>query len=272
MVLSARGLAGGYGAREVVRGVSLDVPRGCCVAILGPNGAGKSTLLRLLAGILPPTQGTVDLLGTPLAEHTRREAARVIGFVPQSVNFAFPLSVEEVVLQARAAHLGPWRPPGRRDLSLVRRALAQVGLAGREDESVTRLSGGERQRVLLARALAGEPEVLLLDEPAASLDVLHQLDLIAVLARKKAAGTAAVLVAHDWNLALQIADLVLVLRDGATVAQARASDLALPEILAGVFGVRVPTVPGPGGRPLLIPTRRHDRGQSGEGGDGASRP
>lgn len=266
-VLTAQHLAGGYGPREVVHDTTLAVPAGSCLAILGPNGAGKSTLLRLLAGILEPRRGTVTLKGTPLARRTRREIARIIGFVPQSVSFAFPLTVEEIVLQARAPHLGPWRPPGRRDHDLAHQALMQVGLGGKEREPVTRLSGGERQRVLLARALAGQPEVLLLDEPAASLDVLHQLALLETLTRSMASGCGVVLVAHDWNLALRAAGTVLVMDSGRAVAHGDPHELPLAEILERVFQVKVAEVPGPDGCPVFLPTRpsirvhnEHDRG------------
>lgn len=251
--LSARDLAGGYGRREVVHGVSLEVDNGMCLAVLGPNGAGKSTLLRLLIGILPPRRGTVALCGVPLTSLSRREVARRVGFVPQAVPFTFPLLVEEIVLQARAPHLGPWRPPGQRDRELAFLALQQVGLSGREQEPITRLSGGERQRVLLARALAGQPELLLLDEPAASLDVLHQLTLMEILTQAKGMGTGIVMVAHDWNLALRVADKILIMDEGSIAALGKPDDLPLAAILGSVFKVSVTEVDNPQGPPILLP-------------------
>ncbi len=259
-LLAARALAGGYGGTDVVRGVELAVAEGERVAVLGPNGAGKSTLLRLLAGVLPPSRGTVELRGTPLAGWRRRDVARVVGFVPQSVSFAFPLTVGEVVQQGRAPHLGPWRPPGPHDHAAVAAAIARVGLTGREATPVQRLSGGERQLVLLARALASEPRLLLLDEPATALDVRRQLDLVGILARLAAEGVGMVLVAHDWNFALRIADRLAVLHQGGVRAAGPPADVLRPELFRAVFGVEIDLVPRAGEPPLVV-ARRSDAGR-----------
>ncbi len=255
MLLSASAISGGYGGAEVVREVDLTVAEGECVAVLGPNGAGKSTLLRLLAGILPATSGTVELHGRPLAAWRRREVAQTVGFVPQSVGFAFPLTVAELAQQGRAPHLGPWRPPSPRDHAAVAAALERVGLTGRESAAVHRLSGGERQLVLLARALASEPRLLLLDEPATALDVRHQLDLVAILRELAAEGVGAVVVVHDWNFAVRVANRVAVLQDGRLRAVGAPAEVLRPELFRAVFGVEVDLVERPGGVPLLVPLR-----------------
>ncbi len=251
-LLAARALAGGYGGPDVVRGVDLALDEGERVAVLGPNGAGKSTLLRLLAGVLAPRAGAVELRGTPLARWRRRDVARVVGFVPQSVSFAFPLTVAEVVQQGRAPHLGPWRPPGPHDHAAVAAAIARVGLAGRERTPVQRLSGGERQLVLLARALASEPRLLLLDEPATALDVRRQLDLVEILAGLAREGVGALLVVHDWNLALRAADRLVILQGGAVEAAGVPADVLRPELFRAVFGVEIELVPRPGEPPFVV--------------------
>ena len=255
-LLEACSLSGGYGGADVVRGVDLAVAKGECVAVLGPNGAGKSTLLRLLAGILPPSSGRVELVGKPLAGWRRRDAARLLGFVPQAVSFAFPLTVSEVVQQGRAPHLGPWRPAAPRDHAAVASAIARVGLGGREATPVQRLSGGERQLVLLARALASEPRLLLLDEPATALDVRHQLDLVAILGGLAREEVGVVLVVHDWNLALRLAERLVVLENGRVRAAGTPSEVVRPELFRAVFGVDVDLVPQPGGAPLVIARER----------------
>ena len=134
-ILRARELRGGYGASEVIRGVSLELAPGHCLALVGPNGAGKSTLLRLLAGVLPASAGSVVLMDRPLSEWRRRDVARVMGLVPQIVSFTFPLSVRELVEQGRSPHLGPWRPPGRQDTAVVNEALGRVPIAGKPDQA-----------------------------------------------------------------------------------------------------------------------------------------
>jgi len=256
-VLRATGLGGGYGDRLIVSEVDLEVPAGRCTAILGPNGSGKSTLLRLLAGVLPARVGKVELLGRPLASWRRREVAQRIGYVPQWVDFSFPLSVEEVVEQGRAPHLGPWRPASPRDRAAVRQALDRMGLADRGATAVRQLSGGERQRVLLARALASEPKLLLLDEPASALDIRHQLDLVDTVRGLLNDGVGAVLVVHDWNLALRLADFVLVLHDGRPAAAGLPADVVRPELFRAVFGVEVELLRREGTRPqIVLPTRR----------------
>ncbi len=256
-LLRATGLGGGYREGFVVSDVDLDVAAGSCTAILGPNGSGKSTLLRLLAGVLPARAGQVELLGKPLASWRRREIAQRIGYVPQWVDFSFPLSVEEVVEQGRAPHLGPWRPASPRDRAAVRQALDRMGLSDRAATAVRQLSGGERQRVLLARALASEPRLLLLDEPATALDVRHQLELVDTVRGLLDEGVGAVLVVHDWNLALRLADHMLVLRGGRPAATGRPEDVVTTELFRTVFGVEVELLSRAGTGPhIVLPTAR----------------
>ena len=262
-LLRAVALSGGYGREDIVHAVDFEVGAGTCVALMGPNGAGKSTLLRLLAGILPARAGLVELDGTPLPAWRRREVARTIGFVPQLVNLAFPVTVHELVEQGRAPHLGPWRPPSRRDHELVDGAIARVGLAARRDASVASLSGGERQRALLARALASEPKLLMLDEPAAALDIRHQLDLVEIVHGLARSGVGIVLVAHDWQLALRVADRLVIIHEGRIRAAGTAPEILNAPLFREVFGVDVGFLAGPDGLPVVVP--RLTPGEAGAG-------
>lgn len=254
-VLRATGLAGGYGRSDVIRDLDFDLHAGEAVAVLGPNGAGKSTLVRLLSGLLPATAGEVLAFGRPLQRWRRRDLASRVSLVPQLVEFAFPLTVDEVVGQGRNPHLGPWKPPGRSDREAVEKAIARVGVGHLRKQSVQQLSGGERQLVLLARALAVQPQVLLLDEPASALDLNHQLELIEILRGLLDDGVAVLVVLHDWNLALRVADRLVVLDAGRIAAAGAPDDVVSPSLFESVFGVRVELVDTPAGR-MVLPVSR----------------
>jgi len=263
-VLQARSACGGYGRADVVRGVDLDLGAGQTLAVLGPNGAGKSTLVRLLAGLLPLASGEVRAFGRPLCDWRRRELAARVSLVPQLVEFAFPLTVREVVAQGRTPHLGPWRPSTSRDRDAVAAAIDRVGIGHLLDTSVRQLSGGERQLVLLARALAVQPRVLLLDEPAAALDLRHQLELVALVRALAGDGVGVLLVVHDWNLALRAADRVVVLDRGAVAAAGAAREVISPELFARVFGVGVQLLQAPDG-PVVVPLHLRPGPDAGSG-------
>ncbi len=255
-LLVARGASARYGRAAAVVDVNLDVKEGRCLAVLGPNGAGKSTLLRVLAGVLPTSSGTVLLEGRALQQWQRREVAKRVTLVPQSVQLTFPLPVKEVVAQGRAPHLGPWRPATATDHAAVCRALEAVGLADRAEVSVQRLSGGERQRVILARALATEARGLLLDEPAAALDLHHQAELVSAVRQRLKAGVAVVFVAHDLNLALALADEVVVLQRGVVVAHGDPREVVSEDLLRATFEVEGEFLTREDGSTAVLPRLR----------------
>ncbi len=201
------------GGRPVLRGIDLTVTAGEVVAILGANGSGKSTLVRSVLGLVPLRRGSVDLFGTPLASfHDWRR----IGFVPQrtSATAGVPASVREVVTAGRLAHRRFLQPLRRADREAVAQAIDAVGLADRADDGVATLSGGQQQRVLVARALAGGPELLVLDEPTAGVDVASQHQLAAVLEGLLARGTTVLLVAHELGPLAPLVARSVVMRDG----------------------------------------------------------
>jgi zinc transport system ATP-binding protein len=199
--------------RPVLRGIDLTIDPGEFVAVLGANGSGKSTLVRAVLGLAPLRSGTVELFGTPL---DRFRAWKRIGFVPQRVTATagVPASVWEVVAAGRLAHRRPFQPMRRADKEAVRRALQAVGLHDRARDRVSTLSGGQQQRVLIGRALAGDPELLVLDEPTAGVDAASQDAFAAILSRLTERGTTIVLVAHELGPLEPLVGRTVVMRDG----------------------------------------------------------
>ncbi|MFF0071968.1 metal ABC transporter ATP-binding protein [Streptomyces sp. NPDC005494] len=211
-VISMRGATATLGARPVLRGVDLTVHRGEVVALLGANGSGKSTAVRSVIGQVPLTGGTVELFGTPLPRF--RQWARV-GYVPQRTTAAggVPATIREVVASGRLSRTR-FLPLGRQDRAAVDRAIELVGLTERAKDSVNALSGGQHQRVLIARALVAEPEVLIMDEPMAGVDLASQEILAATLREQVAGGATVLLVLHELGALEPLIDRAIVLRDG----------------------------------------------------------
>lgn len=213
--LLARNLHFGYRSEEaVLRDVSLTVEKGQILGILGPNGSGKSTLLRLLSGWLKPERGVVELWGEPLGRLGAREIATQIAVVPQETHVDFPFTVMEMVLMGRAPYLGGFAFESEADIACAREAMERMGVAHLARRMVQELSGGERQRVVLARALAQDTPVLLLDEPSAFLDLHHVVAIYDLLRDLAEEGRSIVTVLHDLNLAALYCDRVVLLSQG----------------------------------------------------------
>jgi len=219
LVLKADGVVAGYGAFEVLRGVSMDLHAGEMLAIVGPNGAGKSTLLKVIGGTLACARGKVELFGRPLDSYDRRSLATLVATVAQENSIAFQFSVLEVVLMGRAPHLGAFHFETRRDLEIAHSALEHFDLLTLARRPIQELSGGERKRVFLARALAQEAKIALLDEPTAFLDLKHVADIFSrfrTLCVEREVAVVATL--HDLNAAALYADRVLLIKNGAMIA------------------------------------------------------
>jgi ABC-type Mn2+/Zn2+ transport system ATPase subunit len=227
-----RDVTAGYGERIAVEEITLDLPTGSLVAIFGPNGGGKSTLLKLIAGLLTPTTGTVETLGLPAGE-----AARRIAYVTQAelVDWSFPVSVWDVAMMGRYPRLGPWRRPDSTDRQAVREALDQVGMLDRAQSQIGELSGGQRRRAFLARAIAADPELYLLDEPVTGVDVTTQEDLMTVLHAETERGRTVIATTHDLAAAAAHFDTVIAL-NRRLVAMGSASLVLDPEVLSKTYG------------------------------------
>ncbi len=227
-----------YGREPILAGVSLDVGGGALHGIVGPNGAGKSTLVRCLYGALEPRSGTVWLGTRELAQLSQREIARAIGVVPQRHHPAFPVSVRHFVGLGRYARESLVGGPSRADEDVVRACLDELRLADLAERPVTELSGGEFRRVLLAQALAQEPQVLVLDEPVQQLDLLHQLEVMEFArAFSRRAGCAAAVVIHDLDLAARYCDRVTLLHRGRVAAAGAPEEVFTKSVLREAWGV-----------------------------------
>jgi iron complex transport system ATP-binding protein len=240
-----------------LEGASIAVRSGECVALVGPNGAGKTTALRALVGARPLAAGEALVLGTPSARWDRAALARAVAVVSQREEPAFPLLVEEAVAMGRYPHLGPWRRPGPADRAAVARALERADVARLAGRWVQTLSGGEWQRVRLARALAQEPRALLLDEPTASLDVRHEMELFELVADLvRSDGLAALVVSHHLNAAARFADRLVLLAGGRVVADDVPARVLRADLLTSVFGWPLAVHALPDGTLQLHPERR----------------
>lgn len=240
------------GPGEVLHGVDLDVLPGEVVGLVGPNASGKSTLAKVGCGLLPLQEGEARLGPDPVPGLSRRARARRVAFLAQHHPADLPFTALEVALMGRAPHLGLWSLEGPGDRALALAALDEVDAGELADRPISRLSGGERQRVFLACALAQEAQLLVLDEPTASLDLRHQVLLANAVRRRARAGGGALLVLHDLVIAAGACDRLALLVQGRIAAQGSPAQVLVPEVLARAYGTRVDVVADPAtGVPLV---------------------
>ncbi|HWB09964.1 MAG TPA: ABC transporter ATP-binding protein [Pirellulales bacterium] len=237
--LHANGVRVERGSKALLDDITLTLSAGSMTVLLGPNGAGKTTLIRVLAGIVPPTKGSI-LLGTaPLQSLSRSAIARKCAYLPQQMGTDFEICVEDAVALGRYAHIGSWAAMRRIDYELVNWAIERVGLTSLRQRTIPTLSGGERQRAFIARALAQEAPILLLDEPIAALDIGRQIDLMGLLKELNAEGRTVLAALHDLRPALDFFPDALLLDAGRLTAQGPTSEVIQGQPLAAAFGVKV---------------------------------
>jgi len=236
-------------------GVDLAIGEGELVAVVGPNGGGKTTLARAILGLAPLQRGAVTLAGRPLSRWRPAELAQLAALVPQREESAFSWRVEGMVSFGRYARLGPLAALSRDDRLAVDRALERCDVSALRTRRVETLSGGEWQRVRIARALAQEPRLLILDEPTASLDVGHEMELFELVARLVREGLAGLVITHHLNLAARYADRMLLLDSGRPVAAGTPAEVLRAELLSRLFRWPVSVVPLEDGAPQVVPLR-----------------
>ena len=237
--LDASQLRFSYGQHAVIDGISFSVAPGEMLGILGPNGSGKSTLLRLLSGVLAPASGAVHVQGRALTSYSRRQLGQAIAVVPQDTVIEFPFSVTEVVLMGRSPHLGGFAFEGDRDVQVAHQAMRRTGVLDLAHRSIHELSGGERQRVVLARALAQEASIMLLDEPGAFLDIRHTVEIYDLLQDLQREGRSIITVLHDLNLAALYCDRVALLKAGRLFRLGTPAEVITYEALTEVYETEV---------------------------------
>jgi iron complex transport system ATP-binding protein len=242
----------------VLQGVSCRVGESELVAVVGPNGSGKTTLLRALLGLVGLERGVVRIDGRPVQQWPRRSLARMIGVVGQQEEPLFPLTVSEMVLLGRYAYLGPLEAPGDRDRAAVHAALQRCDILPLAQRQVDSLSGGEWKRVRVARAIAQQPRALVLDEPTASLDVRHEMELFELVVELVKDGLAGLVITHHLNLAARFAHRIILLDQGVVVAEGPPAAVLNQATLSRVFAWPVAVTTWIDGSPQVVPLRGSD--------------
>ena len=259
--LAAENVSLQRGHRKILDQISVRVEPGIFLSIVGPNGSGKSSLLRALAGLWPLSNGAVRIGTKPLGDFTRRELAQVISFVPQDTRMDFSFTVAEVVAMGRHPHRGRFAGTSAADRMAVEVSLAQCDIVHLRHRTVNTLSGGERQRVAIARSLAVEPQIILLDEPTASLDVEHSLEILDLCQTLARSGKAVALAPHDLNAAARFTDRIALLESGRIAWSGEPHALLASNVIELVFGVEAELLRGADGQPVYVFRRGVKPGQ-----------
>lgn len=239
-MINLRSISFRYRQDWVLKELSLRIERGEFIGVIGPNGSGKSTFLKILCRLLSPQEGEILLDAVPLNHMNQRDIAKKIALVPQEAYSLFPFRVIEIVLMGRSPYLGHLMFEGAEDLEIAKRAMDWTGVLSIGERYVDELSGGERKRVFIARALAQEPEIILLDEPTANLDIHHQVDFLnLILSLNQERGLTIVMASHDLNIASEYCDRLILLREGRIYKMGSPREVITRETIEEVYGCRV---------------------------------
>ncbi|MEJ2657280.1 MAG: ABC transporter ATP-binding protein [Desulfobacterales bacterium] len=235
--INVKNLSHSFGEAPVLKNISFQVPTNDFFIVIGPNGSGKTTLMKIISGILRPQNGRLKILNRSIDQYQRRALAQTIAFVPQILSADFPFTVFEMVLMGRSPYLGILGLEEEKDIEIARQAIAFTGMENLAHRKLDQLSGGEQQRVFIARAICQEPDVILLDEPTASLDLAYQVRIMDLMERlKEEKGVTIVMVSHDVNLAAMYADHLLLLHNGQVLCQGLPDEVLTYKTLEEAYG------------------------------------
>jgi len=255
VTLSIEALRVDLGGQTILHGIDTHVESGTFLGVIGPNGAGKSTLAKAIVGLLRASSGRATVDRVNVRGHSPSELGRRVAYLPQGQTVHWPLSVERLVALGRLPHLGPFSKLAAPDIDAIERAMALADIADLRDRAVTKLSGGERARALFARALAAEAEILVADEPLASLDPGHQLELMELLRDQAAQGTLVIVILHDLGMAARFCDRLLLIHEGRVIAEGSPETVLTPDHLERCYGIRAWTGTIEG-QPVVLPLGR----------------
>ena len=249
------GLHFAYNKTPVLKGVDMRISKGSFTTIVGPNGSGKSTFVKNLTRMVHSDKGVVTVKGRDLASYSHKELSKVMASVPQVTSTEFDFSAQEVVMMGRYPHLRRFQPETEQDHRIVEEAMKATGVWKMRDFPINSLSGGERQRVIIARAIAQEPEILVLDEPIAHLDLHHQIELMRLTRRlTKERGITVVAILHDLNFAIEFSDYVFMMKEGRIYKEGPPSSVIQEDFIKDVYEVDVTLIVNPvTGNPHVIP-------------------
>lgn len=250
--LSVKNVGVEIDGRWLVRGCDVSLKQGNLTALVGPNGSGKTTLLRLMSGLMNPTEGEAQLNGNHIEHYSRNTLAQNISFVPQDTHVDFAFTVKEIVAMGRHPYLGKFRREGAKDKSAIDEAMHRADVVHLSDRFVTELSGGERQRVIIARALATESDILLLDEPTANLDIAHALDVLELCKALAEEGKTVGIALHDINAAARYANEIVLLNNGHIFKQGKPDEVLQEGFLNEVFNVCTDKLQAVDGNPIFV--------------------
>jgi iron complex transport system ATP-binding protein len=245
----------GYSSQLILKKISMELRPSEMLGVIGPNGSGKSTLIQCIDGLLKPKNGSIFLDGTDIKGISRKEMAKMVGYVPQTSSRSFfPSTVLDAVLMGRRPHLG-WRSSSG-DVKKAIKVLRLMGIENLAMNDINQLSGGQQQKVLIARALAQESSILLLDEPTSNLDIKHQLEVVEIIREMVAErGISAIMAVHDLNLASKYTDRIIMMKEGCIVDQGVPSEVLTKENIRSVYGVVAEVINNNGGSPHVIPVK-----------------